>query len=146
MGNKRTMQYDGTAVGILNVNLKSVAASSGNVMRLNQPHAVAFFWDIANENDDAAAGAFSVEFDVYGEDGTTILWTGELATAISSISDDKGCVVFGGGVNADTSDGTLDPDASVLQIFNHIRFRINVTTANDDTGTSVLNCRIVAQE
>ena len=146
MGNKRTMEYDGAALGLIDVDLQTEQANNGNIIRLNQPHAVAFFWDIANTDDDANVGAFSIEFDVYAEDGATIIWTGALATAISSVTDDKGCVVFGGGVNADTSDGTLDPDASVLQIFNHIRFRINVTTANDDTGTSVLNCRIVAQE
>lgn len=143
---KRVIEYKSPAIGILDVNGKSVAATNGSIMRLNRPHAVMFLIDVVCENDDGTVGAMDLEFDLYDDSGSTIVWTGDIATAISLIADLQAAVLFGGGVTAAASDGTIHNDASVLAIFDQIRFRVNVTTANDDTGTCVINVRAKVQE
>lgn len=109
-----------------------------NILRWDRAHAATLFFELDNENDDAGAGDFAVEFDLYDEDGSTIIFSGSLVTAVPSFPDNKLAFLFGGGVVAAQSDGTIDADAELLQIFNRIRFRVNVTVANTDTGTAVI--------
>lgn len=144
---KRVMEYAGKAVNLIDVDGKSVASSNGKVMRISRGHAVALVFDVANANDDGTAGGLmNLEFDLYDEAGATIIWTGVIVDDIPIHVDLKGCVTFGGGVNAATSDGTTNADADVLQIFNQIRFRANVTVASNDTGTCLINVRALVQE
>lgn len=143
---KRVNELDGAALNILNVDAKTEDTTNGKIHRLNRPHAVMLLYDIVNANDDAAAGAMALEFDLYDATGTTIVWSGSLATGIPTTADLKGAVLFGGGVLAAASDGTIHADAGVLGIFDQIRFRVNITTANDDTGTCVVNLRAKVQE
>lgn len=145
---KRVMEYLGDgALGIKNVDGKSVAAVTGSIMRHNRGHAVLLVADIANGADDGTAGGvMDIEFDLYDEAGATIIWSGDIATAIPIHVDLKTAILFGGGVSAAAADGTINADANVLSIFNRIAFRVNVTVASNDTGTCVINLRALVQE
>lgn len=147
-GDKRVMEYLGDgALGIIDVDGKSVAAVTGSIMRFNRPHGILLVADIANGADDGTAGGLmDIEFDLYDEKGTTIIWSGDIATAIPIHVDLKTAVLFGGGVSAAAADGSIHNDAFVLSIFNNVAFRVNVTVASNDTGTCLINLRALAQE
>lgn len=148
-GDKRVMEYGGPeAFGLKDVNGKSVAATTGSkVIRLNRPHAVLVVIDIANQNDDGTAGGLmDLQFDLYDEAGANIIWSGDIATAIPIHVDLKAGVLFGGGVSAAASDGTIAADADVLAIFNKLVLRVDVTVASNDTGTCLINLRALVQE
>jgi len=147
-GDKRVMEYGAKPLGLRAIDGKSVAIRTGEIMRLNRPHACVLYVDVANQNDDGTAGGLmTIEFDVFDEAGTNILWTGELVADIPIHVDLKAAVIFGGGVSAGASDGTLNAtDADILSIFNRVRFRADVTVASNDTGTCVINVVAHAQE
>ena len=148
MGSKRVLEYSAKALNLVDFSGKAIASTGtdGKIMRLNNPHAVTLFYDVRNENDDGSAGVMSLEFDVYDEAEANIIWAGTLSSAIPIFDDLKGACTFGGGVTAGDSDGTIHNDAFILQLFNRIRFRINVTTASDDTGTCLISLMAQVQE
>ena len=144
---KNVKEYGAQPLGLRDVDGKAVALTTGNIMRLNRPHAIKLLIDIANGADDGTAGGvMNIEFDYYNKDGTTILWTGIVASAIPIHVDLQAAIEFGGGVTPFVSDGTLNDDAKVLQIFTQIAFRVNVTVASNDTGTCLINVVAHVQE
>ena len=117
-------------------------------MRLNRPHAVVLYFDIANGADDGTAGGLmTIDFDVFDEARANILFSGELVADIPIHVDAKMAIIFGGGVTAKASSGTLNvTNAAILSIFNNVRFRADVTVASNDTGTCVINAVAHVQE
>ncbi len=94
-------------------------------------------------------GALSLEYDLYDEDDTTIVFTGTAASAIPlTDGDNKVAVTFGGGVtpNISSGDGTVSDDCRATPIFSRIRPRINVTTASDAGTSCTINVRHAVQE
>ncbi len=146
-GDKRVLEYGAKPLGLLAIDGKSVGVTNGSIMKLNRPHAVALYFDIANGADDGTAGGLmTIEFDVYNEARDTIIFVGELVADIPIHVDLQALILFGGGVTADTSDGTLNADAALLSVFNNVRFRADVTVASNDTGTCVINAIAHVQE
>lgn len=144
---KRVLEYGSKALGLIAIDGKSVAATNGNIMRLNRPHAAVIYFDIANGADDGTAGGLmTIEFDVYDEARANIIFVGELVADIPIHVDLQAAVLFGGGVSAAASDGTIHADADLLSIFNNVRFRADVTVASNDTGTCVINAIAHVQE
>ena len=147
-GDKRVLEYGARALGLRAIDGKAVAVTTGNIMRLNRPHAVVLYFDIANGADDGTAGGLmTIEFDVFDEAEANVLYVGELVADIPIHVDLQAAVLFGGGVSALASDGVLNAtDAGILSVFNKVRFRADVTVASNDTGTCVINAVAHVQE
>lgn len=143
---KRVLEYGPEVLGLRNIDGQTEAETDGNILRWNAPHAAALYFDVDCTDDDGNAGTMDIGFDVYSDDGATIIWSGDLATDIPIDADLKGCILFGGGVSSEASDGSLNGDAPALAIFNRIRFRLDVTAANNDGTGCTINVRAVVQE
>lgn len=129
----RILEIGPAALGISGVNLKSATSYVGNVIDVTQLSAFMLVFKIDNTGG-GAAGTCKIVLDLLQQDGTTIIRTVDVVTAIPTTADLNALFIIDRVLGADNLGGTLG--TSGVDIFKHagkIKPTITVTQANDGT-------------
>lgn len=93
----------------------------------------------------ATVGSFLLRLDVLEKDKSTVLWTQDLVTGISSVTAGRHVVLFGAGANAAliSASGTLSTDADVFKTAEFIKPVIEIAVQGD--GDAAANMHLLME-
>jgi len=143
---KKSKEWKPTDLGLENMNMKAANGTKYATPVMNLEDYSSFLVHLSTNNTGGgAAGVASMQVILYGSDGSTVLQTIDLFTALATTADSEVTVEFGRAIDGIlTGGGTIGTNINALRMLRLAKFQVTVGTASDAT-TCVSTLRVQAQ-